>query len=276
MAGRKLTGKRILLTGASSGIGRALARALAERGARLLLTARREERLRALVTELDTAGVEFLPEILAGDITEARTRRELVHAAERQLGGLDGLVNCAGVGAVGPFEDADAERARQVFEVNFFAALELTRDSLPLLKLGVDPIIVNVSSVLGHRAVPFKSEYCASKFALHGWSDSLRAELASSGVDVLLVSPSTTDSDFFENLLEDQSAGDHKGARPMPTTAVARATVQAMERGKHEVILSIGGKMLVWLDRLAPGLADWFLARYARRQEQAHDTPGKT
>lgn len=264
MARRKLSGKRILLTGASSGIGCALATALAQRGARLLLTARREDKLRSLVVSLDAAGVEHLPQVHPGDITDPRTRNDLVHAAERQLGGLDGLVNCAGVGAVGAFEDAEPDRARQVFELNFFAPLELTRISLPLLKLGVDPIIVNIGSVLGHRAVPFKSEYCASKFALHGWSDSLRAELAASGVDVLLVSPSTTASDFFDHLIEDRSAGGHKGARPMPTSVVARATVRAMERGRHEVILSLGGKALVWLDRLAPSLADWFLARFAR------------
>lgn len=266
MARRQLSGKRILLTGASSGIGRALARALGERGARLLLTARREDRLRSLAKELDAAGVEHLPEIFAGDLTDVRIRRELVHAAETQLGGLDGLINCAGVGAVGAFETAAPERARQVFEVNFFAPLELTRVALPLLKLGVQPIVVNIGSVLGHRAVPFKSEYCASKFALHGWSDALRAELALPGIDVLLVSPSTTDSEFFDNLLEDRSLGGHKGSHPMPPSAVARATVRAMERGKHEIILSPGGKSLVWLDRLFPTLTDWFLARYARRE----------
>lgn len=272
MARRKLAGKRILLTGASSGIGRALAGALAARGARLLLTARREDRLRTLVAELDAAGAEHLPEILAGDVTEPRIQRELVHAAERQLGGLDAVINCAGIGAVGPFEEADSERARTVFEVNFFAPLELTRAALPLLKLGVDPIIVNISSVLGHRAVPFKSEYCASKFALHGWSDALRAELAPSGVDVLLISPSTTDSDFFDNLLEDRSTGDHKGSRPMPPTQVARATVRAMERGRHEVILSPGGKALVWFDRLLPGLANWVMAQVVKRRA-AGQTP---
>lgn len=276
MARRKLSGKRILLTGASSGIGRALASGLAERGARLLLTARREERLKSLAEELDKAGAEYVPEVLAGDVTDARTQRELVHAAERQLGGLDALINCAGIGAVGPFDEADSERARHVFEVNFFAPLELTRAALPLLKLGVDPIIVNICSVLGHRAVPFKSEYCASKFALHGWSDALRAELAGSGVDVLLVSPSTTDSDFFDNLVEDRSAGDHKGARPMAPAKVALTTIRAMERGRHEVILSLGGKALVWFDRLLPGLVNRLMARYAGQRGAVQERPGQS
>ncbi len=266
MARRNLSGKRILVTGASSGIGWALASALSLQGARLLLTARRAERLEALAAELDRLGAEYLPEVLPGDITDDSLREELVHAAERQLGGLDGLVNCAGVGAVGRFEAATPARLRQVFEVNFFAAVELTRLALPLLKLGSAPLIVNVSSVLGHRAVPFKSEYCTSKFALHGWSDSLRAELAGDGIDVVLVSPSTTDSDFFDNLLEDRSIGGHKGRHPMSPEVVAQRAVRAMRRGSHEVILSCGGKSLVWLDRLCPSLADWLLARYAKRK----------
>jgi short-subunit dehydrogenase len=83
-------------------------------------------------------------------------------------------------------------------EVNFFAPAEFIREALPLLQHGKQPIVMNVSSVLGHRAVPEKSEYCASKFALHGLSDALRAEFVKRGIDVLLVSPSTTASEFFD------------------------------------------------------------------------------
>src|SRR6185503_10392011 len=93
---------------------------------------------------------------------------------------------------------ADEARLRQVFEVNLFAPAEFIREALPALRTGTTPIVVNVGSVLGHRAVPEKSEYCASKFALHGLTDALRSELAASQVDVLLVSPSTTESEFFE------------------------------------------------------------------------------
>jgi len=263
VARRQLAGKRILLTGASSGIGWQLALELARRGVRLLLTARREERLRQLIEEIDRSNAEAVPEFLVGDITEPVIQRELVHAAEVQLGGLDGLINCAGVGAVGRFDIAAPERLRDIFEVNFFSAVELTRMALPLLKLGNQPIVVNIGSVLGHQAVPLKSEYSASKFAMHGWSDSLRAELATDGIDVLLVSPSTTDSEFFSNLLEDRTVMNHKGSHPMSPQRVAVATAVAMSRGKHEIILSVGGKALVWLDRLFPTFADWLMARYA-------------
>lgn len=263
MARRQLGGKRILLTGASSGIGWALALELSRQGSRLLLTGRREDRLRQLAEEIDRSNAEMVPEFLVGDLTEPGIQRDLVHAAEVQLGGLDGLINCAGVGAVGRFDAATPERMREIFEVNFFSPVELTRLALPLLKLGNQPIIVNVGSVLGHRAVPLKSEYCASKFALHGWSDSLRAELVADGIDLLLVSPSTTDSEFFNNLLEDRTVMNHKGSRPMSPQRVAKAIAVAMNRGKHEIILSTGGKSLVWLDRLFPTLSDWLMARFA-------------
>jgi short-subunit dehydrogenase len=171
------------------------------------------------------------------------------------------LINNAGVGARGPFVEASADRLRRIMEVNFFAPVELIRDTLPLLSVGRAPMIVNVSSVLGHRAVPNKSEYCASKFALHGFSDSLRAELASFGVDVLLVSPSTTDSEFSEHVLENRVATKSFG-RGMSPVAVARRTVRAIERGRHEVVLSFGGRLLVWVDRLCPPLADWLVAKF--------------
>jgi short-subunit dehydrogenase len=106
--------------------------------------------------------------------------------------------------------------------------------------------------------VPGKSEYCASKFALHGFSDAWRAELAGLEIDLLLVSPSTTSSEFFSNVLAGKS-GQTKGMAP---ERVARHIVAAMKRGKHEIILSWGGRLLVWLDRIAPTLANRLLARY--------------
>lgn len=235
---------------------------LARRGAGVIVNGRRAERLTRLAAEIAALGVQGIA--VAGDITEEATRRRLVDSAQQQLGGLDLLVNNAGVGALGPFLDASPERLRRVMEVNFFAAAELTRLAVPLLRQGRTPMVANVSSVLAHRAVPNKSEYCASKFALHGLSDALRAELSTDGIDVLLVSPSTTDSEFFENVLEQRTVSKSVG-RPMPAKTVARKAVNAMQRGRHEVILSVPGKMLVWLDRLFPTLADQLIARFGSR-----------
>lgn len=262
MTRRRIEGLRVLLTGASSGIGWHLALELARRGARLLVTARRQERLDALVRLVETGGGEA--RALAGDIADPGIRAALIAAATREMGGMDVLVNCAGIGAFGRFDNAGPDRLRHVFEVNFFAAVELIRIALPVLKMGRDPIVVNVSSVLGHRAVPFKSEYCASKFALHGFSDSLRAELKPDGVDVLLVSPSTTDSDFFDSAAGADGLRDWKGPAAMPPERVANIAARAIRMGKHEVIVSLGGIGLVWLDRLSPPLANYLIAKFSK------------
>lgn len=256
---RTIRGARGIVTGASSGIGRALAVELGRRGARLVVTARRIERLQVLADEIRALGAHVV--VVGGDITDASTRRELAAAASNEFGGLDILVNNAGLGAWGPFGEASPQRLRQIMEVNFFAPAELVRDALPLLRAGQRPIIVNMSSVLGHRAVPRKSEYCASKFALHGLSDAIRCELRSSAIDVLLISPSTTDTEFFDSVLDGPAAG-RATAAASSARWVARQTVAAIEKGRHEVILSAGGKFLVWLDRLWPALADRLVARF--------------
>ena len=261
MARRQIAGARTIITGASSGIGRELARELARQGAHLVITARREERL-AEVAELTNSdpGEVYC---LAGDITDRGFRQSLLQTAEDQLGGLDILINNAGITGIGPFVEADEQRLRKIMEVNFFVPLETIRAAIPVLQKGNRPVIVNIGSVLGHRAVPNKSEYCASKFAIHGFSDALRAELAPHGIDVLLVSPSTTESEIFDSAMGDssQAAWSQRGA--MSAATVARLTVRAIRQGRHEVILSAGGKLLVWLDRLSPPIMNRLIARFA-------------
>ena len=245
-------------------MGRAIAFELARQAARLVVTARREAPLRQLVDEIRDQGGEA--HYVAGDLTDPEQRRRTVSAAQTHFGGLDLLVNNAGVGALGPFAQADELRLRRVMEVNFFAPVELIRSALPLLRAGRNPMIVNVGSVLGHRAVPDKSEYCASKFALHGFSDALRCELVASGIQVLLVSPSTTQTEFFDNVLEQQ--GEHPAPRfgGMSPYRVARQTVRAIRQGRQELILSLGGRLLVWFDRLCPPLANRLVARFTGRE----------
>lgn len=262
MARRDIAGRRVLVTGASSGIGAALATELVAQGALVTLTARRKDRLDALAEELRAAGGEVWS--LAGDLTSGEHRAALVEFADEQMGGLDTIVNNAGTGAIGPFLAAGESRLRKIMEVNFFAAAELIRVSAGSLVASGDGVIVNIGSVLGHRAMPSKSEYCASKFAMHGLTDALRAELTTGGpgsLDVILVSPSTTKSEFFDRLLENDGSA-AKNPYGMTAEQVAIKVVHAIRRGKYEVILSAGGKFLVWLDRLSPALAGWFVKRF--------------
>ncbi len=266
MAKRSLAGARGILTGASSGIGRALAHELARRGAKLVLTARRLTELQSLATELRAAGGAV--EIVSGDVTDPAVRQQLLKCARDAFGRLDFVVNNAGRGALGRFDAASPERLRQIMEVNFFAAAELIRESLPLLSAGRAPIIVNVGSILGHRGIPHSSEYCASKFALQGLSESLRAELAPRGIDLLVVSPGTTDTEFFAHAIERTAVpwGEQRG---VPSAYVARCCADAMCRGKHEIIVNWRGRLLVLLNRLSPRAADWFLGRYGEAPRNA-------
>ena len=257
MARRSLSGLRVIVTGASSGIGRALVVELIRRGCQVVAMARRQTRLEALAAEL---GSPPKLKLAVGDVTREEDRAAALQMAEDSFGGLDALVNNAGCGALGPFAEASSQRLRQIMEVNFFAPAEFIRLALPVLRRGNRPIIVNVGSVLGHRAVPDKSEYCASKFALHGLSDALRCELAPHGIDLLLVSPSTADTEFFDAAMG-QTTRPQRRLGAMPAAAVARRIASAMAAGRREIILPWSGKALVWIDRLCPPLADWIVTR---------------
>ena len=259
---RKLKDKRVVITGASSGIGRELAKQLAAEGCKLIINARRKERLEELAAEISDSSATCV--IVDGDVTDRSVRDRMLVAAQENYGGLDILINNAGIGAMGRFDEASEDRMREIFEVNFFAIVEFIRESLPLLKAGDEPVIVNLSSVLGHRAVPLKSEYCASKFAIHGFSDAIRAELSKDGVDLLLVSPSTTDSEFFDAAIDDPTKRDWKKGGAMSPEVVASRTLRAIKKRRHEIILTFGGRILVWLDRMIPGIANRIIAKFGQ------------
>jgi short-subunit dehydrogenase len=250
-----LNQNRVLITGGSSGIGEHLARQFASHQARVLVVARREDRLQALQREHSATEFQYL----VGDVATAETRERIGEWIEREWGGLDLLVNNAGIGAVGPFLSSSESCMRELFEVNFFAPVELTRTLIPLMQQQTAPTIVNIGSVLGHFAATEKSEYCATKFAIHGFTDALYGELANVGIHVLLVSPSTTRSEFFSReRTKDAPSPFRFGA--MTPAVVAAKTIRAIQAGKREIILSPGGKLSVWLDRIAP----WWMARIQR------------
>lgn len=256
---REIAGSRAIVTGASSGIGRALALELARHGADLVLSARRQDRLEALAAEIRAGGRRA--ECVAGDLTDARVRQAVLDAAHQRLGGLDLLVNNAGVAALGRFEDANPDRLRQIFAVNFFSLVELTRTALPLLKQGRRPSVVNVGSILGHVAIPHLSEYCAAKFAVRGFSDALRAELHGCGVGVLLVSPATVETEIWDRMLEQTAPTAWRSPRGLTPEAVAHATVRAIRRGRREVLPGLEAKAFHLVNRLCPSLVAWVLAR---------------
>ena len=257
---RDLNNRRAVVTGASSGIGREVALELARNGADVVVVARREDRLRQLADQIAALGRTVEP--VVGDVTDPAIRQQTIDAAREKLGGLDILVNNAGVGAMGLFEDADPQRVRRLMEVNFFSLVEMTRLALPLLKQGNEPIIVNVSSILGHRGVPYSSEYAASKFAVQGFSESIRAEFTRLGIDVLVVSPGTTETEFFDRVIEKTEEPKWPEHKPVSAAQVAHEIVRAVRAGRHEIIPYRWGRVLCWLNRLSPRLVDGLMARY--------------
>lgn len=228
----------------------------------MIATARRESRLNELVREAEGAAGSI--QICAGDIAEAETHGKLLSLANNELGGLDLLINNAGVGSFGPFHEGSAEVFRKVVDVNLLAAAELTRASFSQLRAGHSPMVVFMGSVLGHFAVPLKSEYCATKFALRGLSESIRMEYRTFGIDVLMVSPSTTDSEFFDQALADSTKINWKRYGAMAPEQVATKTLRAIEKGKREIILTPGGKAITWFNRFLPGAAQRVLAKDAK------------
>ncbi|MFL5246003.1 MAG: SDR family oxidoreductase [Gemmataceae bacterium] len=262
MSRRSLMGSRMLITGASQGIGRAMAEAAVGQGAWVLAAARSRDLLEDLAAKVPPRGGVL--ETVAADITDAADRARLVEAAQERFGGLDVLVNNAGIGATGHFAEGDPNHLRAIMEVNFFGLAELTRSCIPLLREGRHPAIVNISSIAGKRGIPARSEYSASKFAVQGLSDALRAELAKDGIDVIVVCPGLTQTNFSQNMLVQRARLKMDHLRGMTAEAVAAATLHALERGKTETVLTAQGRLLVFLSRFFPRLTDRIAARRVR------------
>lgn len=266
MSRRNLKGARCLVTGASSGIGRSLARLLVRQGARVVLTGRSPSRLDQLVTDLQSAGApaDALLAIPA-DLTSHPDLLHLFEAVENHFTALDLVVNAAGVGAYGRFESHDPEILRKIIEINLFALAEVARHSHPLLRKGNRPLLVNIGSIVARRGLPGRSEYSASKFAVAGFTESLRAEWSYDGIDLLLVNPGWTATSFEDNLLIDTAFVKTVERRRLTPEYVADRVQRAMIKNRKEITISSAGKTLLAVNRLAPRFVDWALSRWTRR-----------
>jgi len=248
---------RVLVTGGSSGVGRAIALGLASRGAAVFATARRGELLATLAAESSIA-------VLAGDVTSADFRHTLVESAVERLGGIDVVVAAAGSGAIGRFADADPATLRRVMEIDFFASAELVRLALPELFRSPDPAIVLVGSILGLHPLPLHADYCAAKSALHALAGTLRAELAPSGIDVLLATLGPTASEFWDSLLVGDRPTWSRG-RQLGAATTARAIIAALERRRGTVYPGWSAKGFALAARFCPRLIDGIIRRRMAR-----------
>ena len=256
-------GKVALITGASAGIGAALARELARDGADLVLAARREDRLRDLAREIEATGRNAI--VVGCDVTRDGDLERAVAAAVERYGRLDIAIANAGFGVAGPVEELRLDDFRRQLETNVFGVLRTLYASLPELRKTRGQFVV-LGSVAGHVPTPAISAYNMSKFAVRGLAESIHDELAVSGVSVTLVSPGFVDSDIRR---VDNHGTVHESAPDpvpawlrMPTDRAARAIVRGIRRRRREVVVTGHGKALVLLYRHAPWLVRFVIARF--------------
>ena len=252
-----------IVTGASRGIGAALARELRQAGARLVLTARNEEALRQVAAEGDA--------LVAGDITDAATRARILAEALHRFGRVDLLINNAGVGYYRNSIESESDEIRALWELNFFAPLELARLVVPQMlkqeRLGSAAeagMVVNISSIAGKVTLPWFSMYSASKFALCSWTEGLRMEYWAKGIRTLAVCPGYVKTEFQANVLS--------GVPPTPLAAskerfaitpeaCAQAICHGIRHNKRTVVAPASNWALVAAARLLPGIVQRRLAR---------------
>lgn len=255
-----LKNKVAIVTGASSGIGEATSRELAARGAAVVLAARDEEKLEEVTRRISASGGRALA--AKTDVTDAASVEAMVERAVGELGPLDILVNNAGLGLSGRVADLRAEDLRYVFEVNVVGPLNCVQAALG--RMGPGARIINVSSVIGLRAVPKVGGYCATKFALNALSDSLRVEIADRGITVTSVYPGTTLTAFREN--SRRTKDEKRGWRPKGVTPekVAEKIADAAEKGPRDVYVTLPDRLYIAGTTLLPGLTDRVLRAWAK------------
>ncbi len=263
-----LTNSTVVLTGASEGIGRALALELAARRLSLVLAARNRERLEELARECEAAGSQCL--VIQTDITDAQQCRALIDGAIARFGRLDVLINNAGSTMWSRFDElADLGVIEQVMRVNYFGAVYLTAAALPWLKQSRGRLVA-VTSLAGLTGVPERTGYAASKHAMTGFFDSLRIELTDSGVSVTLIAPDFVRSEIHKRAIGPD--GRPLGASPMQASRImsaedcARMSVRAIERRQRMLITSGRGRLGRWLKLLAPSVIDRMAAAAIRNK----------
>jgi short-subunit dehydrogenase len=260
---RDLRGARMLITGASSGVGRSLVEQAARSGARLVLTARSADKLEELTAQLTAEGADA--KAISADLTSDAERRRLLDAVTQRFDGLDVLVNNAGVASAGHFAEGTEAVLRLVMEVNFFAPTELMRLALPALMRGRNPAILNVASMCGRRGMPAWTEYSASKFALCGLTEALRAEFARFDIDVLLIVPGLIKSDFSGHLLRSEARMKIDSSRGMAVEDAARSILDALRHNRSETVLGRDARWMIRANRFFPRWVDYLIARRIKR-----------
>jgi short-subunit dehydrogenase len=259
--------RTIIMTGASDGIGAALARTLADRSTNLVLAARNEKKLRDVARQCEDAGAKTL--VVGTDVADRSACQALVERAAATFEVVDVLVNNAGISMLCRFDQVqDLSMFDRLMQVNYLGAVYCTYYALPLLKKS-HGLVVAISSLQGKTGFPLYTGYSASKHAMQGFFDSLRIELRGSGVDVLVVSPGPVATSIQANRL----GGDGKsgipsappGSAEMPVQECARQIARAIRGRRRELVMTGAGKLIGWMKQLAPAAVDVLVDRAVKQ-----------
>lgn len=259
--------KVVIITGASSGIGKACAWIFAQAGAQVVLAARNLEKLNLVCKELHEAGFTALA--VQADVSKEADCQRLITEAVAAFQGVDVLINNAGISMRATLEQAEVSVIRQLMEINFFGTVYCTKYALPYL-LKSKGSVVGVSSIAGYKGLPGRTGYSASKFAMHGFLEALRLENLKKGLHVLIACPGFTASNIRNTALG--SDGNMQGESPrdeqkmMQPEEVAEFILEAVLKRQNSLTLTMNGKLTVWLNKFFPKWVDRLVYNHMRKE----------
>ncbi len=259
--------KVVVITGGSSGIGQAMAQVFGAKGAKLLITGRREQPLIEVAKQLEAQGIKV--ETMVADVSAESDNQRMAERAIERYGGIDILINNAGISMRALFEDVDLDVIRKVMDINFYGSIYATKYCLPSI-IERQGSVVGISSIAGYRGLPGRVGYSASKFALQGFLESLRTEMLPKGVHVLTACPGFTTSNIREASLTKD--GTRQGSSPrdeqkmMSAETCAQHIYQAVKKRKKHLILTSQGKLTVWMNKWFPGFMDQMVYNHMAKE----------
>lgn len=258
-----IKGKNIIITGASSGIGSELAKKLASRGGKLALLSRNVQTMETLADEIIRKFPDCsAPVFMYCDIRDMTSAIYVLNKCGEKLGGIDILINNAGIGVYGMVDNTSLQDFYEIMDVNFFSAVNLTLKTIPYMKEQNSGLIINISSVAAIHGVPYLSAYCASKSALVAFSESIRSELKSNNISVMVVYPGYTQTDFFINEKKVGGARRPNGPYASPEN-VAESIIKGIINNKSEIVLSNEGRLLKNINKIFPKMVDYAMFKIA-------------